>query len=163
MVGVATYRPAFDATLPVLPIVVPPWNSWYPWYSGWGWNFGYVTYSPYAGHWLWGPYGWYDPWYSSGFYAPPMSSTYTESYRDPEPRREIGSIRLRANPESAQVYIDGALVGTVAEFSGLKNHLELDGGTHKIELRADGYETYTGEITVEVGKTLTERIRLKKK
>jgi hypothetical protein len=75
----------------------------------------------------------------------------------------VGSIRLRVNPESAQVYIDGALVGAVTDFSGLKNHLELDGGTHQIELRAEGYETYSGEIAVEVGKTLTERIRLKKK
>jgi hypothetical protein len=162
---VARYRPGIGDPLPALPIVVPPWNSWYPWYSGVGWNFGYVTYAPYAGHWLWGPYGWYDPWYyGSGFYAPPMTGASNESYRDPAPaRREVGSIRLRVNPESAQVYIDGALVGTVTEFNGLKNHLELDGGPHTIELRADGYETYTGEINVEVGKTLTERIRLKKK
>ena len=77
-------------------------------------------------------------------------------------KREVGSIRLRANPDSAKVYVDGALVGTVDDFNGLRNHLELDGGTHKIELRADGYESYTGEITVEVGKTITERISLKK-
>ena len=32
-----------------------------------------------------------------------------------------------------------------------------------IELRADGYESYSGEIAVEAGKTLTERISLKKK
>jgi hypothetical protein len=164
VVGAARYRPVIGDTLPALPIVVPPWNSWYPWYSGWGWNFGYVTYSPYGGHWLWGPYGWYDPWYyGSGYYAPSSAGSYDDSYRERDSRREVGTIRLRVNPESAQVFIDGALVGTVDEFNGLKNHLELEGGTHKIELRADGYETYTGEITVAVGKTLTERIRLKKK
>jgi hypothetical protein len=163
VVGVARYRPTIAQ--PTLPIVVAPWYNWYPWYSGLGWNFGYVTYSPYGGHWLWGPYGWYDPWYSTSFYAPSYSGSSGggESYREPETRREVGSIRLRVNPESAQVYIDGALVGTVTDFSGLKNHLELDGGTHQIELRAEGYETYSGEITVDVGKTLTERIRLKKK
>lgn len=165
VVGIARYRPSIAQ--PALPIVVAPWYNWYPWYSGFGWNFGYVTYAPYGGNWLWGPYGWYDPWYHNSFYAPSYSGSYSgsydESYRERETRREVGSIRLRVNPDAAQVYIDGALVGTVKEFSGLKNHLELDGGPHKIELRADGYETYTGEITVEVGKTLTERIRLKKK
>ena len=32
-----------------------------------------------------------------------------------------------------------------------------------LELRADGYQTLTKEITVEAGKTLTERASLKKK
>ena len=73
-----------------------------------------------------------------------------------------GSIRLRASPSSASVYIDGALVGKVDEFDGFTDHLELDGGMHQLELRAEGYETYRGQIDVEVGKTLTERISLKK-
>jgi hypothetical protein len=74
----------------------------------------------------------------------------------------MGSIRLKANPATAQVYVDGALVGTVDDFNGLRSHLELEAGVYQIELRADGYEPYAGELTVEAGRTLTERISLKK-
>ena len=164
VVGIARDRSTVQS--PTLPIVIGPWNNWYPWYnSGLGWNFGYVTYGPYGfgrSRWLWGPYGWYDPWDYDPYYSPSYYSSYEDRYREPEVKREVGSIRLRANPDSAKVFVDGALVGTVDDFNGLRNHLELDGGTHKIELRAEGYEPYTGEITVEAGKTITERISLKK-
>ena len=53
------------------------------------------------------------------------------------------TIRLKANVKEAKVYVDGALYGTVDEFDGLGDHLELDGGRHTLELRADGYETYS--------------------
>jgi hypothetical protein len=162
-VGLAVDRSTIDR--PSLPIVIAPWTNWYPWYSGLGWNFGYVTYGPYgygSSRWLWGPYGWYDPWDYDPYYTPYYRERYEEDYRESESRR-VGSIRLRANPEFAQVFVDGALVGVVDDFNGLTNHLELEGGTHTIELRADGYETYVREINVKVGKTVTERINLKKK
>ena len=73
-----------------------------------------------------------------------------------------GSVRLKATPDTAMVYIDGALVGTAADFDGLTHHLQLGGGAHKIELRADGYASYAGEINVAAGKTTTERVTLKK-
>jgi len=164
VVGLARDRSTIDR--PSLPIVIAPWTHWYPWYSGLGWNFGYVTYGPYGygrSRWLWGPYGWYDPWDYDPYYSPSYRERYEEEgYRESESRR-LGSIRLRANPDSAQVFIDGALVGVVDDFNGMSNHLELEGGTHTIELRAEGYQPYTGEINVKVGKTLTERISLKKK
>ena len=58
--------------------------------------------------------------------------------------------------------MNGALVGTVDDFNGLSDHLELEAGTHQIELRLEGYETYQGEVTVEADKTRTERVNLKK-
>jgi hypothetical protein len=73
-----------------------------------------------------------------------------------------GSVRLKVSPSTASVFIDGTSVGTVSEFDGLTDHLKLSGGAHKIELRADGYHPYTGEITVTAGKTTTERVTLNK-
>ncbi len=75
----------------------------------------------------------------------------------------MGSIRLRASPSSAKVYVDGTLMGIVDDFDGLSSHLDLAAGQHALELRADGYETYSGTINVLVGKTMTERVTLKKK
>ena len=151
-----------------------PWGGWYPWYgSGFGWNLGFVTYNPWyygATRWYWGRYGlWYDPYIYDPYWFDPYYhgygggggySSHRENYD--EPKRMTGTIRLKAKPSSANVYVDGALVGTVEDFDGLSDHLELDGGRHTLELRADGYETYRGEVDVEVGKTLTERVSLKK-
>lgn len=75
----------------------------------------------------------------------------------------VGYLRLRMNLPTAQVYIDGMLAGTVADFSGLTNHLELAAGSHQLEIRAPGYESVQRAITVSADKTLTERATLKKK
>lgn len=146
-----------------------PWGYNYPWYgSGFGYGFGYVYYNPWmygATSWGFGRYGlWYDPFgynpYSPFAYG--GGSYGYESEPEPEEERRVGSIRLRANPNTAKVYIDGALVGTVDEFDGWSNHLELDAGPHRLELKADGYAPYTGTLIVASGKTLTERVTLKK-
>lgn len=154
--GYATARPDTDVRVLYFPFV-SPWGRWTPWYSsGFGYGgFGYFGYDPFFSPYYYGyPYNLY--WRSTSPYA----------YRDYDevPAGEAtGSIRLKASPDTARVYINGALVGIVDDFNGLRDHLELPVGTHQIELRAEGYETYTGEVTVEAGKTLTERLSLKKR
>ena len=98
--------------------------------------------------WGWGRYGmWYDPWGYYPYYDPFMygggGGGGGGEYSEPRERKTTGRIRLKANVKEAKVYVDGALYGTVDEFDGLSDHLELDGGRHTLELRADGYETYT--------------------
>jgi hypothetical protein len=167
--GVAVQREPAEVQFVSFPLY-GPWGRYYPWYSGGlGWGVGYYSYDPWrygATRWMMGRYGmWYDP-YSYYPYQPYYydDTYYGGSYRAEE-REEVrtGSIRLKADPKSAKVYIDGALVGTVDEFDGLRNHLEIEVGAHELELRADGYETFVGRVTVEAGKTRTERISLKKK
>ena len=53
-------------------------------------------------------------------------------------------------------------MGTVDEFDGLSDRLEIEGGKHVIELKADGYQTWREEVSVSVGKTRTVRADLKK-
>ena len=72
----------------------------------------------------------------------------------------MGSVRLKVSPSSARVYIDGALVGVVDDFDGLTRHLELEAGRYALELRADGYKTYVGEVLVSAGRTKTERVSM---
>jgi len=126
----------------------------YP-YDYWYGPYGYVPFSSY-----YNPYAtYYDPYFSYGYgdggYAGREDRGDDRSVR-------TGSVRLRANPRTAKVYVDGALVGTVDEFDGLSNHLSLEVGVHQLELRADGYRTFSTEISVEDGKTMTERANLKK-
>ena len=142
-----------------------PWGAWYPWSTGFGWNFGFMSYNPWrygAARWYYGPYGyWYDPFTYD--WDPYWSYPSRPSYEEKEPET-MGSLRIKASPSTAKVYIDGALVGTVDEFNGLKSHLEIEGGRHVLELRAEGYATYTEEINVKVGPTQTIRAgRLKAK
>jgi len=157
-----------------LPLFGPS-GRWFPYYgTAWGPSFGFVSFSPWgfygASRWNWYRYGyWYDPYgyYPFGWdpYYPGYGygyGSYTYDDERSEEDRNMGSIRLKANAKEARVYIDGALVGTVDDFDGLSDHLELTAGTYSLELRADGYETYTGELVVEASKTLTERLSLKK-
>ena len=167
IVGSAAVRP-FNQGNPEL-VSFPfygPWGLWYPWYGGFGWNTGYVTYNPWmygATRWYWSPYGmWYDPYsYWDPFYGSRDSGYARE--RAPRVEKTTGEIRIKANPDTAKVYIDNALVGTVDEFNGLNDGLEVEKGRHVIELRAEGYVTKSEEITVKAGTKLTVRINLKEK
>ena len=146
-----------------------PWGSWYPWYSGgFGWGFGYYGYNPWyygATCWGWGRWGaWYDPFgycWNPYWGAP---TTYVEiaggGHKPAAP--STGKIRILTSPKTANVYIDDALVGTVDEFDGLGDHLELDKGRHVVSIKADGYETAVKEVVVEGGKTQTVRLSMKK-
>jgi hypothetical protein len=147
-----------------------PWGRWFPYYgTGFGPSFGFVSFNPWgvygATRWNWYGYGYYDPYgyypYGYGSYYPGYVS-YGSGGSESRAARTTGSIRLKARPKEALVYIDGALAGTVDDFNGLGDHLQLEGGLHQLELRADGYEPYIGELEVKVGKTLTERISLKR-
>jgi hypothetical protein len=113
----------------------------YPYGYGYGYSYGY-------------PYGFGSYWGPSYYYG------VDDREVEPDTGLEYGSLRLRASPKSARVYVDGALAGIVDDFDGLSSHLELVAGIHQIELRADGYETYTAEVEVEAGRTRTERASL---
>lgn len=145
-----------------------PWGYWYPWYgSGLGSHLGVVAYDPwrYGGTpWVWSRYGlWYDP-YSYYSYVPYVHPYYGRREVERRDSRALeGSIRLRVNPREARVFIDGALVGIVDDFDGLTQRLRLEAGTYELEIRADGYETYTGELLVTAGTTRTTRVTLKKR
>jgi hypothetical protein len=150
-----------------------PWGWYCPWFGpGFGWYAGYIGYNPYfygATSWGWGRYGYYyDPFFYGGsadlYYSGGGGGGGGGGYSSGgEVKSRIGSVRLKVNPGSAKVYIDGVLYGEADEFGGMKNHLELDGGRWVMELRADGYETLRREITVEPGRTMTERATLNKK
>jgi hypothetical protein len=166
VVGTAVPRPPVDYRyVYVSHPFYGPWGYWYPWYgSGFGWYSGYIGYNPYwyaATYWGFGRYGfWYDP-FSYG-YGPDLGYSGGGGSGESRSERATGSIRLKVNPGSAKVYIDGALHGTADDFNGFSDHLELPSGRQTIELRAEGYETKRVDIDVSAGRTLTERITLKK-
>ena len=101
----------------------PYWSNWYD--------------NPYYGYGYGNPYGY-------GAYNNPPDYSSSTAYADPNSApapapRQVGSLRIKAKPANAQVYIDGVLVGNVDDFDGLTNHLELDAGPHQMQIKAEGY------------------------
>ena len=119
-------------------------------------NYGrrpYVT--PYPGYLYVTPYA-YPPYY-----------TYADSYADvapaplesapPQPTDDdipLGYLRLRVEPRSAEVWVDGEYVGTVDEFGGTTQRL-LPAGPHRVGIVAPGFETITVDVRIPVNDTIT--------
>lgn len=116
----------------------------YPW--GWG-SFGYGWGYPYYG---------YYPGYAYPGYG------YGGAYVEPGAGGGgYGGVRIDVPQKDAEVYVDGYFAGTVDDFNGRMQQLELDPGPHHLELRAPGFETVSFDVNVEPGRTITYRSALR--
>ena len=59
-----------------------------------------------------------------------------------------GLVKIVAEPSNAEVYVDGNAVGRAKEFNGNPGLLRLSHGTHTIELKKDGYQSYIRRVFV---------------
>ncbi|MFN8061825.1 MAG: PEGA domain-containing protein [Vicinamibacterales bacterium] len=105
--------------------------------------YSWGAYDPYGyGGYGYGGYGYGGYGYGGGYPSGPSYGGQNYSYR------ERGAIRLRLKPRNAQVYVDGYYVGTVDEFDGTFQSLKLEEGVHRIEVKADGFETLSFEVRI---------------
>jgi len=74
-----------------------------------------------------------------------------------------GSLRLKVKPRNAEVFIDGLSVGTIDSFDGVFQRLDVQAGPHKIELRAEGYQTEQFDVIVTSGETVTYKGDMKRR
>ncbi|MEW6719772.1 MAG: PEGA domain-containing protein [Thermodesulfobacteriota bacterium] len=58
-----------------------------------------------------------------------------------------GGLVFNVNPPDAEVVLDGVAQGAASEFTQ-ERYLKVSPGTHKVEIRKEGYETYSREIYV---------------
>lgn len=157
-------------------------NSWYygnP-YSWGGWAYGY--YNGYWGHWWpgYGYYGYYDPfWWGLNYYGynyamgyePWVLPTgglygYSDDYRGgggsykPSPqdvRGPRGGIKLKVKPVTAEVWVDGYFQGIVDDFDGMFQYLNLPVGQHRVEVKANGYQTLTFDTSIQQRDVISYR------
>ena len=136
-----------------------------PYYYGYGYpGYGYYNYYyPYTfGYGLYSGLGWSpyfgdpgDPYYSgyggSGGYSSGVYNTVAQ-----------GNLKLKVKPRNAKVYVDGFYVGLVDEFDGAFQKLALNGGRHKVEVRAEGYETAEFDVLITPDQTVTFQGELKR-
>ncbi len=119
-----------------------------PYWQGGYWDYYY--YFPYYGP--WGFYYW-DPYMWEGDYYPgPAYGNQGYNYSD-----QTGSLKLKVKPRTAQVYLDGYLVGLVDDFDGIFQHLKAPAGGHRLEIRQDGYKPLVENVMVQPDATTTVR------
>lgn len=70
----------------------------------------------------------------------------------------VGALSLRVRPAHAQVFVDGAYAGTAVDFAGRGRALEE--GPHRVEIRAEGYETHAFDRRIAADDTSTYRYDL---
>jgi len=58
-----------------------------------------------------------------------------------------GGLVFAVNPPDAEVVLDGVVQGRASDFTE-ERYLKVGAGTHRLELRAPGYDTYSREIYV---------------
>jgi hypothetical protein len=129
-------------------------------YPGYGYGYGYYPYSFGMGYGLYSGLGWnpyygdpFDPYYEGG------SGGYSSGIYN---TREQGNLKLKVKPRTAKVYVDGYFVGTVDEFDGAFQKLALNSGRHKVEVRADGFETADFDVLITPDQTITFQGELKR-
>ena len=66
-------------------------------------------------------------------------------------RVDAGALDINTRPKKASVYIDGELVGRVDAFDGFPRYLWLRGGSYRIAIFKEGYETLERQIRVRPG------------
>jgi hypothetical protein len=138
-----------------------PYYSYYPYYPyypywGFGWGLGFV-WDPF---WFGAGGGYPDygsPAYGGGSSGGSYAGGYTPSRSLPQ-----GALRIKAKPREARVIVDGAVTGTVDDFDGKFQKLELDEGSHEVRLEAEGYEPLTFEIMIVAGQTVNYTGKLRK-
>lgn len=59
----------------------------------------------------------------------------------------VGGLIFAVNPPDADVVLDGVVQGKASEFTE-DRYLKVDSGTHRLELRKPGYETYVRDVYV---------------
>jgi hypothetical protein len=135
-------------------------RGYYGYYGSYRGHYGYyrpriITAIP------WRPYH-YRPRFSIGvFYGVGGHYEYgytPSSYYDPSPGRIYGGVRIVDAPREAQVFADGYYVGIVDDFDGVFQHVNLEAGPHRIEIREPGVDQGIAfDVDVQPGRTITLR------
>jgi hypothetical protein len=126
---------------------------------------GYVHgYGGFHGHAFYGPgYGFYDPfWFGFGwapwgaYVGPGYYGPYGGGYHG----EVTGALKLKVNgvdPKVAKVSVNGGYVGTVDDFNGTFQQLDLRPGDYRVEVSAPGFQTLTFNVQIDPGRTITYR------
>jgi len=102
-------------------------------------------YRPFFDAYPWYPYPWYP-------FQTPVFPPY-----GPYAFNQGSSVRLQVTPREAEVYVDGYLAGTVDDFDGFFQRLQVAPGDHEIVLYLDRYRSVRQNLHLTPGGTFKIR------
>ncbi len=111
------------------------------------------------------PYAYYNPFYYPGSYVSPYGDVpyspdvayppdATSSLEAQPSDANMGGVSFDVTPSTAQLFVDDTLVGTVGQFTPTTQPLGLEAGHHRVEVRADGYQTLSFDVDVVAGQVI---------
>jgi hypothetical protein len=71
-----------------------------------------------------------------------------------QPGGATGGLSFEMSPAEAEVFVDGQDYGPVSSFTPRSQPLSLTPGRHRVELRAQGYETMMFDADVVAGQVI---------
>lgn len=105
-------------------------------------------------------YGYYDPFWWGGW-GPAWGPGWYPGFGPAFVGSNAGSARIQVTPKQAEVYVDGYLAGTVDDFDGFFQRLDVAPGEHELTLYLDGYETIAEKVLFRPGATLDIRHQMR--
>lgn len=110
---------------------------------GVGFSFGYPYYPYY-------PYAYPYPYYPYSYAYPAYPYTYYDG----------ASLRLQVTPREAEVFLDGYYAGTVDDFDGTFQRLNVQPGNHELEIYLPGYRSVQQSLLLQPGKTSNVKLAM---
>ena len=154
----------------------PYYGGFYPRYSlGFGlwagypytsFSFGYGYPYPYA--YAYPSYGYPSPYsYAYPYPAPYAAAPYGYQQQQSPAQQDCyttspnvtptGGVSFEITPNTAEVYVDGAYVGTAGQFAPTSQPLTMSPGRHHVEIRAPGYAGMVFDADVAAGQIVPYR------
>ena len=111
------------------------------------------------------PYPYYYPYgYVSSYTYPTYGYTYpattapesiqSGSVSAQPDQTKMGGMSFDVTPATAQVFVDGTLIGTMGDFTPTTQPLGLVAGRHHVEVRAAGYHTMSFDVDIVAGEVI---------
>jgi len=112
-------------------------------------------------------YPYYYPYYSYTYVYPPLVDEPYGSTHEPDTaytppsstealaaQTNTGGLSFDVTPSTAELIVDGNVLGTVGQFTPATQPLGLRAGRHHIELRAAGYQALSFEVDIVAGQVI---------
>ena len=98
----------------------------------------------------------YDPWYRYGSPWYPDPYYYgAQRYYDMS-----ASLRIQVTPRQTEVFLDGYFAGTVDDFDGIFQRLNVEPGEHEVELYLPGHRSVTRRVYLQPGRSSNIRLSM---
>jgi PEGA domain len=111
---------------------------------GFGWGYPVYGYPLYGYPYFYNPFWWGYPLWSYPAYPYPYY---------PYPYYSGADLRIQAQPKQAEVYVDGYLVGTVDNFDGTFQRLDMPPGEHEVTLYSPTYRPLSQRMLFRPGQS----------